>query len=49
MVYYTLADIEALFQMAFPGSEVVWHKPRSETRVKMWETWLILSEAKTRV
>lgn len=48
MVYYTLADIEALFQSAVPGSEVIWHKPRSETRNKMWETWLILSEADKR-
>jgi hypothetical protein len=48
MVYYTLADIEALFQTAVPGSEVVWHKPRSETRNKMWETWLIVSKANTR-
>jgi hypothetical protein len=48
MVYYTLADIEALFQSAVPGSEVVWHKSRAETRNKMWETWLILSEADKR-
>jgi hypothetical protein len=48
MVYYTLSDIEALFQAAVPGSEVVWHKPRAETRNKMWETWLIFSEAAKR-
>jgi hypothetical protein len=48
MVYYTLADIETLFQAAVPGSEVVWRKPRAETRNKIWETWLVLSEAKTR-
>jgi hypothetical protein len=48
MVYYTLADIEALFRSAVPGSEVVWHKSRAETRNKMWETWLILSEADKR-
>jgi hypothetical protein len=48
MVYYTLADIKALFQAAVPGSEVVWHKPRSETRNNMWETWLIYSEANAR-
>ncbi len=48
MVYYTLADIKALFQATVPNSEVVWHKPRSETRNNMWETWLIFSEANTR-
>jgi hypothetical protein len=48
MVYYTLADIIALFQAAVPGSEVIWTKPRSETRNKIWETWLILSEANKR-
>jgi hypothetical protein len=48
MVYYNLSDIEALFQAAVPGSEVVWHKPRKETRNNMWETWLILSEADKR-
>jgi hypothetical protein len=44
MIYYTLADIEALFKAAVPGSEVVWHKPRAETREKRWETWLISRE-----
>src|SRR5690606_37340010 len=48
MVYYTLADIESLFQAAVPGSEVVWRKPRTETRNKIWETWLIFSEAAKR-
>lgn len=48
MVYYTLADIEALFRTAVPGSEVVWYKPRAETRNKMWETWLIFSGAAKR-
>jgi hypothetical protein len=48
MVYYTHSDMQALFSAAVPGSEVVWHKPRAETRVKMWETWLILSEASKR-
>lgn len=48
MVYYTLADIEALFKAAVPNSKVIWHKPRSETRNNMWETWLIFSEADTR-
>lgn len=48
MVYYTLSDIQALFEAAVPGSEVVWHKPRTETRNKLWETWLILSKTKNR-
>lgn len=48
MVYYTRPDIEALFQAAVPGSEVVWCIPRAETRNNMWETWLILSRAESR-
>lgn len=48
MVYYTLSDIQSLFESAVHGSEIVWHKPRAETRNKLWETWLILSEAKNR-
>jgi hypothetical protein len=48
MVYYTRADIEALFQTAVPGSEVVWSKLRAETRNKLWETWLITSETSKR-
>lgn len=45
MIYYTLSDIEALFQATVPGSEVVWLSPRAETRHKRWETWLISVKA----
>jgi hypothetical protein len=48
MVYYTKEDIQGLFQTAIPGSEIIWTKPRTETHNKMWETWLILSDADKR-
>lgn len=41
MVYYQTQDIEALFKTAVPGSRIIWEKPRSQTRNKLWGTWLI--------
>ncbi len=48
MLYYTESDMKALFDAAVPSSEVVWFKPRSDTRNNSWATWLILSEANKR-
>lgn len=41
MVCYERRHIEALFQAAMPGSQIVWTIPRAQTRNKEWETWLI--------
>jgi hypothetical protein len=41
MMYYEYDDIETLFAAALPGSRIVWTKPRTETRNKLWETWII--------
>jgi hypothetical protein len=48
MVYYERSDIEALFEAALPGCEIVWEKPKEQTRNKVWETWLITSVWKQR-
>jgi hypothetical protein len=41
MVYYTDEHVIALFHNALPHSEIVWQRPRKETRNKLWGTWLI--------
>ena len=48
MVYYERSHIEALFEAALPGCEIVWEKPKEQTRNKVWETWLITSVWKQR-
>jgi hypothetical protein len=48
MMYFERVDINALFAAAIPGSQIVWSKPRQDTRNKMWETWIIHAPAATR-
>lgn len=48
MVYYDTEAVQALFETAVPGSQIVWEAPRSETRSKIWGTWLIESTARSR-
>lgn len=47
MFCYEKRHVEALFQAAMPGSEIVWTIPRTETRGKEWETWLIHAPAQS--
>lgn len=41
MVYYERHHIEALFAATMPNYQIVWEKPRNQTRNNIWATWLI--------
>lgn len=45
MVCYQESHIASLFQQAVPHSEIIWQRPREETRNKLWATWLIHAPA----
>ncbi|MBN2386065.1 MAG: hypothetical protein JXB85_03535 [Anaerolineales bacterium] len=44
MIYYESSDIEALFQQALPGSQIVWSVPRKQEASDV-EVWLVQTPA----